>query len=116
MKGGILADGLSTLVKLIPLHFALNVSFWRTGRTEFDMHVTSLSSVHLRDLYNTAHQVAAEEDEGLRVVRSWGISFMPTDATQAVLEIIPDSSAAPIAKVVCWTYGRLLCSASRLFD
>ena len=38
-KGEILADGLLTLVKLNPLHFALNSLFQGTDRAEFEMHV-----------------------------------------------------------------------------
>ena len=48
------------------------------------MHITLLSSVHPRELDTTTHQVSAEEDEGLRVVRSCRIDFVPADVAQDV--------------------------------
>ena len=42
------------------LRFALKSSFQGTDQAEFEMHVTSLSSIHPRYLDNTAHQVAVE--------------------------------------------------------
>ena len=104
------------LVKLTPLHFPLNALFWWTDRAEFDIHVTLLSSVKSRDLDVTTHQVAADKDEGLRVVRSHRIAFMPVDVAQAVIEIILDNVTIPIAKVVCRTYVLILHSASQAFN
>ena len=52
------------LVKLIPLHFVLNILLQGTDQAEFEMHVNSLSSAQPQDFDATAHQVAAMEDEG----------------------------------------------------
>ena len=70
VKGCIPSNELPTLVKLTPHHFALNTSFQGTDRAEFEMHATSLYSIHPRYFDATAHQVAAVEDEGLHAVCS----------------------------------------------
>ena len=88
-------------MKLTPLHFALNTSLWGTDREKFEMHITSISSVHPRDMDTTANQVTAEEDEGLRIVRSCGITFKSAEVVQAVLDIIPDSVDSPTSEVAC---------------
>ena len=49
-------------------------------------------------------------------MHSRGLAFVMADVTQAVLEISPDCIATPISKNACRTYGRLLRSASRVFD
>ena len=116
VKGGILDDGLLTLVKLTPPHLALNLSFRGSDRVEFDMHVNSLSSTHPQEFDATSHQVAAVEDEGLRIVRYRGLTFVPADILQAVLEVILDGITTPISEVVCRSYGLLTRSASRAFD
>ena len=67
------------LVKLAPLHFSLNAPFRGAEQTEFETHVTALSSIHLRDLDNTAHKVISKLDDGLRVVRSRGLAFVPVE-------------------------------------
>ena len=79
MKGEIPYRGIPMLVKLIPLHFALNTSLQGTYRAEFEMHVNSLSSVHPQDFDATSHQVAAVEDEGSCIVRPLGLVFVLTD-------------------------------------
>ena len=56
------------------------------------------------------------EEEGLRVVHSRGLAFVPEDVAQAVLEVSPDGVVAPIAKVACCSYGLLMRSASRALD
>ena len=99
-KGEIPTDGISTLVKLTLLHFALNALFRGIDRSEFDMHVALLSSVNPCDLDATTHQVATEEDEGSCVMRSCRIAFVPAYVAYSVLGIIQDSVAAPIAQVV----------------
>ena len=100
------------MVKLTPLHFALNTSFQRTDLAYFGMHVILISSVHPRDFGVNAHQVLAMEDEGLRIVSSCRLGFVPEYVAQAVLEIIPDGVPAPISKVLCHSYGLLMRSAS----
>ena len=99
-------------MKLTPLHLDLNALLQGTGPIEFEAHVNVLSSVHLLDLYDTSHQVAAKEDNGLRDVRFRGRAFIPADVSQAVLEISPDGISAPISEVACLRYIILTRSAS----
>ena len=116
VKGEILAARIPMLVKLTPLHFELKLLFRGTDQAEFEIHTTSLSSVHSRDLDATSHQLAAVEDEGSCVMSSCGITSMPADVTQVILEVSLDGVAPPISEFACQSYGLLMCSASRMFD
>ena len=91
-----------------PAHFALDTSFCETERADFEMHVTSLSSVYPQDFEPTARQVAAVEYEGLRIVCSHRLTFVLLDVVHAILEFTPDGVAAPITEVACWSYGLLM--------
>ena len=70
MKGELPPDGLPTLVKLSPMHFACNSAFQGKIRVDFEAHVTVLSYGHLRDLNTSAHEVAQEEDASSHVMHS----------------------------------------------
>ena len=99
------------LVKFTPLHFMINTSFRGTYRTEFEVHVTLLSSIHPQNFDVTAYQVEVIKDEASRVMRSCGIAFV-----LAILEVNPDSVVAPIAEVACRSYGFLMHSSSCELD
>ena len=64
MKGDLPQEGIPTLVKFSPLHFACNTAFWETIQEEFEVHVIELSSGHLLNLDTSAHKVTQEEDSG----------------------------------------------------
>ena len=98
------------------LRFALNSSFQGTDQAEFNMHATSLYSVHHQDFDTTSHQVASVEDEGSRIVSSRRTVFVLADVTLAILEVRLDGVVAPISEVACWSYGLLMRLASRMFD
>ena len=68
------------------------------------MNVTSLSFCHPLYFDFTAQYVATEEYKGTRIMRSCGISFVPSDVCRVALEIIPDGISAPIAEVTCCAY------------
>ena len=58
VKGDLPSKGIPTLVKLTPRNFACNTSLRGTSREEFEVHVTALNSIHLRNLNTYAHEVA----------------------------------------------------------
>ena len=51
-------EGLPNLANITPLYFSCNTAFRGTSREEFEVHVTALNSIHLRDLNTYAHEVA----------------------------------------------------------
>ena len=80
------------------------------------MHATSLSSVHLRDLDATYHQVMAVEYEGSHAVRSRRLAFVLADVELAVLKVSLDGVVDPISEVACQSYGLIMHLASQVFD
>ena len=98
------------LVKLSPLHFSYNTAFQGTSCRDFETHITSISSCHPRNFDTTTHEVATEEDEGSRIMRSCRIAFIPANVDRAVLEIIPNGVFSPITEVARLAYGLLPCA------
>ena len=80
------------------------------------MEVTLLSSVLPQYLNVTTHQVAAVEDEGLRVVHSYRLASILEDVAQAILEVSPYGVTVPITKVVWQPYSLLMRLVSRAFN
>ena len=116
MKGNIPVNWLQIFVKLYPLHFACNTAFQGTIRNEFETQFTSLSYCHPRDINVTPHKFATKEDAGSRIMRSRGISFVPSDAACIVLNLIPDGVSASIYKFDCGACGLLTRTTSRALE
>ena len=109
-KGDLPPDGLPTIVKLLPLHFACNMAFQGTFQEKLGVHVTALSSCHPRYLDILLHKVAQEEIAGSRIVRSPGVVFVPANISRVVLELGADGLDA---KCACRSFGLLLLPPSR---
>ena len=111
--GEIPDEGFPRLTRLTSMLFASNSSFIGTSTSEFESHVTSLTSVHPRNFDSNAHQPAAADDEGCRPISSRGAAFLPAAAALAILDL---GDGASIAEVACRTYPILTCSDTTSFD
>ena len=98
LVGEIPDEGLPTLTKLTSMLFAANTTFTGTSPSEFEAHVTSLSSIKPRDFDSNAHQPAVSEDEGSRPISSRGAAFLPAAAALAILDLGPGASIAEVAQ------------------
>ena len=111
--GEIPAEGLPAITRLTSMIFANNTTFTGTSSSEFESHVTSLSSVEPRDFDSCAHQPADDEDEGSRPIPSRGAAFIPAAAALAILDL---GDGASIAEVVSRAYPIVSSSDTTSFD
>ena len=107
---------LPTLVKLLLLYFACNTAFWGTSQGEFEVHITAISSVRLRDLDTSPNKDAQEKDSISCIIRSQGVVFVPAAISRIMLDLGEERIDASIAEVACHSFGSLLRSSSRYSD
>ena len=93
------------IVRLEAIHFAANSSFMRTLQLELESHLSGLTSSLPRDFEDNTHQPAVEgEDDGVRLVNSRGLVFVPCATTYIVLGQGPQ---APITEVTSCAFAGL---------
>ena len=85
--GEIPEEGFLTLAKL-------------TFISEFEAHVTSLSSIKPRNFDSNAHQPAVGEAEGSHPISSRGAAFLPAAAALTILDLGAEASIAEVAQHV----------------
>ena len=92
-------------MRLKAIHFALNSSFVGTLRLEFESHLAGLNSNLPRDFEDNAHQpVVNDKDNGVRLVKSCSLAFVPCPNTNIALKQGP---RAPITEVISRTFAGL---------
>ena len=98
IRGEIPANRLPAIVQLEAIHLAANSSFLGTLRLEFEGRLTGLTSSISRDFEDSAYQPAVEgEDDGVRLVKSRGLAFVPYATVEIALE---QGLHAPITEVI----------------
>ena len=102
IRGEIPAAGLPMVVRLNPLLFASDFPFMGTPKLEFASHLAGLESSLARDFEDTAHQVAdSEEDEGVRLIQSRGLTIVLRATTTVALE---EGLRPAVTDVLCRTF------------
>ena len=96
LKGDLLEGGIPRIVTLTPMSFARNESFLGSSEADFEEHYTGLSSTHLCHLDFNAHQAANENDDGVKLVYSCGLTFLSSEGAGLVHRL---GSRPYIAKV-----------------
>ena len=105
IRGKIPTAGLLVVIRLEPLLFASNFPFVGTLRLECAGHLAGIVSSLARDFEDTTHQVAdVEEDEGVRLIQSRGIAFVPCATAAVTLE---EGLHPAVTDVLCRTFKAL---------
>ena len=84
-------------MRLEAIHFAANYSFVGTPRLEFENHLSGLS-------YNGHQPEVKDKDDGVRLVKSRGLLFVPCAAVDIALEQGPQ---VPITEVISRAFAGL---------
>ena len=113
IRGELPADRIPMIVQLEALHFAANSSFVGTLRLDFEGHLTDLTPSLPWEFKYSAHQPAVKcEEDGARLVKSRGLSFVPCANIEIALEQGP---RAPITEVLSHAFAGLGLQ-DRVFD
>ena len=87
IRGDIPAYGIPAIMRLEAIHFAANSSFVGTPRLEFESHITGLTSSVPQNFKDRAYQPAVDgKDDGVRLVKSRGLEFVPCATAEIALE------------------------------
>ena len=77
--------------------FSTKTTFTAISSSEFEAHVTSLSSVKPQDFDSNTHQPALAKDEGSRPITSRSVVFITTASLLAILNLERGASIAEVA-------------------
>ena len=98
IRSEIPADRLPVIVRLEAIHFAANSSFVGTSKLKFEIHLAGLNSCLPQDFEDNNHQPEVkEENNGVHLVKSRGLAFVPCATVDIPLE---QGSRAPIIEAI----------------